>query len=182
MGIKPVPVFHGDDSIDFIKKYADLGHDLIAIASWKTLRTNKNAFKQYLYNVFNTASKWGVKLHGLAFTSPWAMVNYPWYSVDSSSWSRFASFGAIIKFNPVTHRLFNVRISRRRSNIEHFIKTNPMALEALREEVAAEGFDLEELRDDFVLRHVYNARTMHVLTDYATKLHGGTAKGFDSFF
>jgi hypothetical protein len=170
MGITPVPVFHGDDSTEYLKKYADLGHNLVAVASWRTLRNGKDQFKTYLNNVFDAAAKYGVKLHGLAFTSPWAMIDYPWYSVDSSSWSRVAGFGGIMRF--YDQRLTNINISDRTKVGDHYIKLSDEPMEALAEELEAEGFNLEQLRQDFVQRHIYNARAMHQMAEYAAKKHG----------
>jgi hypothetical protein len=79
-----VPVFHGDSSIDWIRKYHDLGHNLIAIGSHKSMRASRKQLAEYLHEVFNLGAKLGVEFHGLAMTSPWIMLTFPWASVDSS--------------------------------------------------------------------------------------------------
>jgi hypothetical protein len=175
MGITPVPVFHGDDDAgEFIRKYADLGHKLVAIASWRTLRFGREQFGTYLNAVFHAAEKCGVGLHGLAMTAPWMMMGFPWQSVDSSSWSRVAGFGGIMKFDLQKHRLTNMNISDRATSTTNYLKLNSAALQAIREEVESDGFNFDTLRTDFVQRHIYNARTMHLLTEYASKKHGNS--------
>lgn len=83
MGVRPVPVFHGDDSIDYLKRYVDKGYDFICLGSTNSVRTGKSQFKKYYDSVFNFGAKHKVEFHGLAQTKPWAMLDYPWRSVDS---------------------------------------------------------------------------------------------------
>jgi hypothetical protein len=178
MGIKPVPVFHGDSSAEYIKKYADLGHDLVSIATWPSLRTGKEQFKKYFDACFAVAAKCNVRLHGLAQTSPFKMIDYPWYSVDSSSWSRVAGYGGIIMFDEHKQRMSNFHISERHSAGKAAdAKLNPRTMRMVKEYVEANGYDFEQLRTDFVTRHIWNGKTMLKLADHAAKRHRNKESG-----
>lgn len=172
MGIKPVPVFHGDSTVDWIKKYADKGHDLIAIASWRTLRNGREQFRRYMDAVFGVSEKLKIRIHGLAFTALYQLFEFPFWSVDSSSWSRVAGYGGIMLFDPDKCRLSNINISdRATAGSENLHKLNPKAMESVKEHVTADGFDFETLRTDFVQRHIFNARAMHLMAQAAEKRH-----------
>jgi intein-like protein with splicing domain/LAGLIDADG DNA endonuclease family protein len=82
MGIRPVPVFHGDDSVEYLRRYADRGYKFICIGASRFDRAVPR-MRQYLDIVFNAAVKWDLEFHGLAMTSPWLVLDYPWRSIDS---------------------------------------------------------------------------------------------------
>jgi hypothetical protein len=175
LGIKPVPVFHGDASIDWLKKYHDLGHTFIALGSTKSLRASNKHWAQYLDNVFNVGVKLGLTFHGLGMTQPWMMLGYDFASVDSSWWTRSAGFGSIMQWDDVKERMSILHISPRSSEAKgQVFKQNLSAMQRLREEVGAAGFDLDVLCNDFVERHIWNARTMMALLASANKRSRGT--------
>ena len=174
MGIRPVPVLHGDDSVrEYMEQYHARGYDYIAVSSPPGLgRTSMNRKRQYLDTVFNVAERLGVRVHGLAFTSPWAMITYPWYSVDSSGWSRSASLGCISRFDESTERMSVVHVSDRSSDKQ---VQNPAIMKAVRTHVEKEGYNWKELQTDYVIRHLFNAREMLKLAAYAdSKRKNGT--------
>jgi hypothetical protein len=118
--------------------------------------------------VFNTGAKLGATFHGLAFTSAWVMLDYPWASVDSSSWSRAAACGSIIRFNPETRRLTTVHVSDQASSVQI---SNSTTLKRISRHIEAEGFDWKELQTSYVVRHLYNAGEMRKLVMFATDKH-----------
>lgn len=163
-GIRPLPVYHGDDSLDYIKKYADLGYTYMCVGATSSMRRTVTARRRYLDAVFSIGAKIGMQFHGLAVTAPWAVIEFPWKSVDSSAWSRAAGYGCLLHFNPETGRMATIRISTRGA------KSGPVVLptkgryaEKLTEWLAAEGYDIKELQTDHIARHEYNAFTMQKL-------------------
>jgi hypothetical protein len=179
MGVDPVPVFHGDSTTDWIKKYADRGSKLLAIGSWKTLRTETKAYRHYLDACFSTAAKVGIRLHGLAMTAPYMLLDYPWHSVDSSAWTRFACYGGILSYNEQTCRLSMVRVTtwdNERAVLHHNHRLEAM----IKELVESTGYDYGELQVSPALRHAWNAREVQKLADAATKRH--RSEGFDLLF
>lgn len=167
MGIRPVPVIHGDASVaDYIKRYVDRGYPFIGVGTSPLLRTSITQKKRFLDAVFNIGAKLGATFHGLAFTAAWIMIDYPWASVDSSSWSRAAACGSIIRFNPETRRLTTVHVSDQASSVQI---DNSATLKSIRRHIEAEGFDWKELQTSYVVRHLYNAGTMKSLVAFTER-------------
>ena len=184
MGIRPVPVYHGDVDVEWLKRYVDMGYNFICLGgsapafggSAAVARTDKRVKSQYLDRVFNFGAKHKVEFHGLGLTSPWTMLSFPWRSCDSSWWSRSAGYGSIMRWNDVTDRMSVLHISPKISKAQAkdaLFKANKTAMQRLREELKEEGFDLDLLRDDFTERHVYNAMSMMKLAETATKRRRG---------
>lgn len=46
-----------------------------------------------------------IRTHGWAMTSKRQIEYFPWYSVDSSSWSAYGRWGIIYKYDPATQRI-----------------------------------------------------------------------------
>lgn len=176
-GLRPVPVFHGDVGVEWLKRYVDRGYDYVCIGGSSISRSGKKRdYVQYLDGIFNFGAKHNIKYHGLAMTSPWIMMTWPWFSVDSSWWSRSAGYGSIMKFDPIAERMSILHVSPRHSKSQlsdsHF-KNNKIAMQKLREELKFEGFDLDLLRESFTERHVYNSRAMTSMAEHATKRQRG---------
>lgn len=153
LGIRPMPVYHGDMSIDWMKRYIDEGHRLIGIGGTVGRKAPK-IMAAYYDQVFNFAAKYGINLHGFAQTSPRLMFGYPWFSVDSTSWLKSAAFGRILIPVPGT--------SRERVKLVAPIVSDWRALKTLpdidlRQEVERRGFDLDKLRTSCSERALFNA-------------------------
>jgi len=170
MGIKPVPVFHGDSSLDILRRYRDNGCTLIGLASWRTIRTQQKQFRAYFDACFNLGEKIGMRYHGLAMTAPWLILTYPWYSVDSSSWSRVAGYGSVMWFDETKNRMSTFHISDRHSEGKStHAKMNPVMMGRVKEMVESQGFDMDTLQTDFVQRHIWNGKQMLKLVDVADR-------------
>lgn len=113
-GLRPIPVYHGDHSLDWVMKYKDKGYDLIGVGSSKELRgTGFKGYRYYLDKLFNLGAKHSIKYHGLAVTSLSMLTMYPWWSVDSSTWSKVATFGCITFPDVERNTIYNLHISER---------------------------------------------------------------------
>lgn len=89
-GYKAVPVYHGNCSLRWFEAMIDDGYPLIAIAKPFQSETSRNfamgpTLRRFYDRLHNLAAKHNVALHGLAQTGN-LMFEYPWYSVDSTSW------------------------------------------------------------------------------------------------
>jgi hypothetical protein len=184
LGIRPVPVFHGDKAAsDYVRRYADLGYDFLAISSWKTIRTGQKKFRQYLDEVFNICSRLKMRVHGLAMTASYMMCEYPFFSVDSSSWSRAAGYGTIFRFDEDARRMSSFHISDRATKGKGAdAKHNIAFMQRVKEDVESCGYSFDVMRqaegeEAFVLRHIWNAQQMEKLAQYATKIHASGGLG-----
>jgi hypothetical protein len=180
MGIRPVPVYHGDEGLEYLGRYKDRGYDYICIGTALRLRSTVKERRRYLDGVFEYGAKHGIAFHGLAVTTSWMILAYPWRSVDSSSWSRAAGYGNIIRFNESTGRIETIHVSSRTGKFSQYLPLRGMAFaKQLRRALEDEGYDFHELQTSHVERHEYNAFTMQKLAAVGgSGYNGGSWRGW----
>lgn len=95
---KVVPVFHQGDDFTWLRKYVTEGVPYIGIspANDRTSHQRQMWLDNCMPFVCNQKGMPIVKFHGFAVTSIPLILRYPWYSVDSASWLKFAIYGAIL--------------------------------------------------------------------------------------
>jgi len=171
-GVPVVPVYHGDQSVDWFRRYIDAGYPIICVGYrlyGGFMQTERR--RQYLDLLFNEAVKHGVHLHALAGTGD-IMLSYPWYSVDSASWLKSAAYGRIIIWREYEHRIATVHVSNRFSGCANSkgITNVPKAAERyVAEIVRKSGFNWEQVRDSVYARARYNAWV------YVNQIRSGSA-------
>lgn len=174
-GVTPIPVFHGDSSLDWIKRYADDGHKLIGLGKPSYYRSGGKFLRQSFYGkVFNLTEKLGLKCHGFAVSGSNTFY-YPWYSLDSTSWLRASVRGAILYYDPDRRFLKVYHVSKealanpgKNEAIHHL---NPKVLEALKERLEKQGVDFEQLQQSSFWRCVYNIRTQMRAVEHPSRNH-----------
>lgn len=158
-GLHPVPVFHGDESLDWFERYCKEGYKLIGVGTMRTpSRMSWRGTREYYDLLFNMAEKYGVVMHGFAVTALTHMFLYPWYSVDSATWVKVAAFGKIVYIDPVANTIGQIHVSADPS--KHKPSYNTMtrpARRALAEQIESHGFSIDKLRTDLWERSTYNA-------------------------
>lgn len=175
LGIKPVPVYHGDQSIDWLRRYCDLGHRFFGISvSAATAGTRKLSFYD---KVFNFGDRHGLKFHGFMQTSNY-LFSYPWWSVDSASWLKAASYGHIIHPGKAVdgrpiflkfHVSSNSKASSRKSGSAIIGRMPKVSTKDLRDLVESRGHDLDSLSVNLWDRALFNARTFSMVMESGFK-------------
>lgn len=104
-GLYPVPVVHFRSDLKWLRHYIDRGYPVISLGGVSG-KTKDPEARRWLNSAFLMAcpeSRSGaiptVKLHGFGLSRFDIMMAYPWWSVDSSTWTSTASYGGI--FVPV---------------------------------------------------------------------------------
>ncbi len=96
-GLNPLPVFHVGEPWDYLQRYID-NYDYVALGGMvgrpkPTLVPWLNqCFSKY---ICDDAGYPKAKIHGFGLTSLSLMLQYPWYSVDSTSWIMTSRMGSI---------------------------------------------------------------------------------------
>ena len=158
-GLRPVPVYHGDRSSDWLKKWMDAGYTRIGISNLPWRKSDYKKTRLYLDEVFRVCEPYKVKLHGFAVTSLSLAFAYPWNSVDSSSWSRTASYGAIYGLDPERGTMASIHVSLTgglKSTTTSATSLAPEALKSVRDQVESNGWDFDLLRRSLAYRFIYN--------------------------
>jgi len=96
-GLNPIPVYHFGEDLKWLKKYMD-NYDYIGIGGLGQDITKEKFVIHHGDPTFKLIreSKQDIKTHGFAVTSLDLMLRYNWYSVDSTSWVKFAAYGTVL--------------------------------------------------------------------------------------
>jgi hypothetical protein len=99
-GLRPVPVVHMGSDLKWLRKYVKAGHEIVGLGGLVG-KARMQAARQWIHRCFDyicdTPDRCPrVKVHGFGVTSFELMMEFPWWSVDSTSWIKTGVFGAII--------------------------------------------------------------------------------------
>ncbi|MDN3056866.1 hypothetical protein PH213_20390 [Streptomyces sp. SRF1] len=100
-GLEPIPVFHTGEPWTYLKRYLDEGYTYIALG--KLLGNPVPDVLAWLDKVFKIANGRAV-FHGFGLTVDRALREFPFYSVDSSTWGSGFRFGLVKLFDDRTGR------------------------------------------------------------------------------
>jgi hypothetical protein len=99
-GLNPIPIYHQGEELHHLERYLDDGEQYVGISpqedllSWRGLDPIK-----WLDRVFTLITdRRGIPIvntHGFGVMGPKLLRRYPWYSVDATSFSWQANYGAI---------------------------------------------------------------------------------------
>ena len=95
-GLNPIPVFHCGESFKWLDKILSTGTEYFGLGA--LVGKPKSITRNFFNKVFAYLEKQGasnVKVHGFGIASIDLIINYPWYSVDSTTWVKGGAFGGI---------------------------------------------------------------------------------------
>jgi len=126
-GKKCIPVFHKSRGKQYWLDMLD-AYDYVAIGGIVSREIRQTEYK-FLKWFLDTAREKKVKVHGLGFTNYKHLVNFPFYSVDSTSWVggrhgtlyRFDGLKMHSKRRPANSRMKNYRLVNK-NNMQEWIK------------------------------------------------------------
>ncbi len=98
-GLTPIPVVHYGTDTSWLQRYIDEGYPLIALGGLVG-STMQDGCRRWLDDCFNMVCDQPsrlprVKIHGFGVTSHGLLLRYPWWSVDSTSWTKKGAYGLI---------------------------------------------------------------------------------------
>src|SRR5579859_1063404 len=164
--LKPMPVFHGDVSPEFMQKYLDKGYEEIGISP-VLMEGNRADNYRYLCKCFEVLCDGNgvpkVRVHGFGVGMFEQLSTFPWATVDNATWCRTAAYGRILIFDWRRGRSISTKITKRKSDgglsFWKFTRSERMSLEKIIEE---QGFSLEELSSEEAVgqqtRALFNAK------------------------
>jgi hypothetical protein len=110
-------------------------------------------FKLPYMKLLKKAYEAGIKVHGFALTSQKFVEKYPFYSVDSSSWTACTRYGILYKWQ-------NGKMHQTKSTDKHFFKHN----------IPAELHNTMRGKDMSILKLKYNEKAFREMQDFYTKV------------
>ena len=100
-GLKPVPVVHyTNGDLKWLQHYLDRGYDYIGLGGLVG-NSGKDACRRWVDRCFNMVCDNpkhlpSVRMHGFGVTSYEFIIRYPWWSVDSATWTKVGAQGGIL--------------------------------------------------------------------------------------
>lgn len=97
-GIEPLPVFHQGEGFDWLEKMIEEGYDYIGLSPNKRRSTKEKMV--WLDDCFGYLCGGGkyppIKVHAFGEAAAEILFTYPWFSVDSTSWTLLGGLGKIL--------------------------------------------------------------------------------------
>jgi hypothetical protein len=98
--IEPVPVVHTNTDISWVRRYVEEGYTFIGLGS-AVDKVGSSGMRDWMDRVFeyvcDTPDRTPrVRVHGFGVTRFSLFTRYPWYSVDSASWTKVGAYGGIL--------------------------------------------------------------------------------------
>lgn len=115
-GLTPIPVFHTGEPWNHLERYLDDGYTYIALG--KLLGNPVNKVLPWLAKAFKVADGRAV-FHGFGMTVWRALREFPFYSVDSSTWSAGYRYGYFSLFEPGSGAWTKVLLRDRDALLRH---------------------------------------------------------------
>jgi len=179
-GLKPLPVFHYGEDLEWLKKYMD-SYEYIGIGG--VSQVTKQEFREKLGNpafklIFESDQK--IRVHGFAVTSVDLLTCYDWASCDSSTWIKCGAYGDIFvprydwrkkQFNYLVSPN-SIRVSGipNKSGSGHFtFYLSEEEIKAVRKYLAEMNLDEEKLKISYGERHKANALYFQNLMKYLSE-------------
>lgn len=99
-GLRPVPVIHYGTPLKWLTKHLETGYDLIGLGGLGQEAT-AGLYRKWADSVFTELCPKPhhlpvVRTHGFAMTAYRLLIRYPWWSVDSATWTKVGAFGGIM--------------------------------------------------------------------------------------
>lgn len=155
-GLMPLPTFHYGEPYDVLLEYRKFPYMALG-GIVKLARPAMYAFFDECWNyLVDDDGRPTTRVHGFGLTVDEAMVRYPWYSVDSTTWLNGGKFGIIM--HPTNRkRLMCSDDSPYLKVLNKHVETiSKIEHEAFVAEFEKRGFKYEELRKDYKMRNTWN--------------------------
>jgi len=125
-GLRPVPVFHQGEPFTWLERLLKDGETYIGISPFKDIPISIQC--QWLDECFTALTNSNgvpfVRIHGFGTTQPELLIRYPFYTVDSTTWSMTPGMGQIIvpsyhkgKFNYLDKKITRYAMSHREMSV-----------------------------------------------------------------
>lgn len=115
-----IPVYHSNDEGGFVwlDRYLKAGYDYIGISPTGSIYRDKKAYRAWLAECFRRRPA-HVRYHGFGVTHLQFLKEFPWYSVDSTTWMTGFFFAELRLFDSNRGQLVNVRTRDRKSILQN---------------------------------------------------------------
>jgi hypothetical protein len=165
-GLDPIPVYHYGEPLEWLDRISESGCQWIGFGG--LVGMDRRSLMSWLDGIFRRIEKYpNMKVHGFGITSLDVLKRFPWYSVDSTSWIKSSSYGALLYFDTRLGKLNALPISneRRFRKKDHLLHMSPIVQETIQNGLTLMGipYTLEELSLDWEKRLSANVKAFQIL-------------------
>ncbi len=115
-GLRPLPVFHGGESWDFLRQYVE-EYEYVCLGGMVTSRSA--VALRWAAAAFAIGEPHGTRFHGFGQTRMPVLKALPWGSVDSSSWGSGHRYGRVRLWDSERAKFVAIIVGRQRSVYAH---------------------------------------------------------------
>lgn len=156
-GVNPLPTFHYGEPIEILDRFKEFPY--IAIGGISKLRSIAGG-DRWLDNVWkHLTDKQGnimTKVHGFGVTSFTIMMDFPWESVDSTSWLVGGKYGQILLPDSTSRMMIADDSPYKKKFGAHVDNLPKLQRQRIDQEILRFGLDPELLRSNPYERNAYN--------------------------
>lgn len=105
-GLGPLAVFHVGEPYEVLEQLCER-YRYIALGGM-VVKGKGAAVHRWAIQCFKIAREHGTVFHGFGQTTMRSLMDLPWYSVDSSSWSKVSRYGSISLWDDRTQRMITL--------------------------------------------------------------------------
>jgi len=165
LGTRPLPCFHYGEDPKFLKHYVK-NYDYITIGGMVPISTPQlrywldEIWEKYLTD---GAGRPLLKVHGFGLTTIPLMEEYPWFSVDSSSWVQISSNGNILLCDRFKSLSVSDKSPARKQAGQHYDSLDKYSQKAIRKILKKDGYKIGRLRTEYLSRWAYCCHSFNQL-------------------
>jgi hypothetical protein len=164
-GLSPIPVFHQGERFEWLDKMLADGESYVGISPY--MRSHQSEIIQWMDRCFSRITDQNgrpyIKTHGFGVTACNLCTRFPWYSVDSTSWSVGGGYGSILVPQYVNGTAdysrppLTLKLSARKQNqARGFDGLSTLQQDAVRQAAEDANVAMSELRNTFIGRWKFN--------------------------
>lgn len=167
-GLRPIPVFHQHEPFKWLVKMVEDGHDYIGLggSAYVSLKKREAWFNEVFTLLCDKQGRPCVKTHGFGVGAPELVWNYPFYTVDSTTWViGGAAYGRIVM--PHAEKLgatADLYVGRATRGPQHIGILNTQ-LEAVEQHLANAKVERSDLTESYIARAKVMALVIKDLAD-----------------
>jgi len=97
-GLTPMPVFHVEDHSSYLERCLDYDYFCLGgMAGGASAKSRQHFLNKCFEMICDTPDRMPkCKVHGFGLAAPSLMVQFPFYSIDTSSWVSYSQFGIVL--------------------------------------------------------------------------------------
>jgi hypothetical protein len=159
LGTKPLPCFHYGEDERYLEWYVS-HYDYITIGGMVPISTPQlqiwldRIWDKYLVD---GSGRPRIRVHGFGLTSLKLTQNYPWFSVDSSTWVMWAANGFILLPREGKQLNISAQSPTRKKNRQHFDTFTDIEKEQYRKAIETDNYStVERLQSLYYARWAWN--------------------------